>query len=61
MEKTYAAFGAILIIVAIPISTIAQNVTVGIWPVEDPTTRNVIAVIVGIAGTALLVLSIRSK
>ena len=61
MEKAYAAFGAILIIVAILISAIAQNVTVGIWPVEDPTTRNAIAAIVGIAGTALLALGVSKK
>ncbi len=42
MEKTYATFGAILIIVAIVNFMVAQNVTVGIWPVEDPTTRNAI-------------------
>jgi len=30
-------------------------------PIEDPTTRNAIAAIVGIAGTALLALSISKK
>ena len=61
MAMGWFIFGVILLIVAILVSPVAQDVIVFFWPVTDPTTRNVIGAVLATLGIICLVIGVKKR